>query len=109
MSGVVDKRREDLIIPYVHTPDDKAPSSSVMTQSMPMAAMFMKSKLLAWCGLFSSIQTYLNEPEQPSADASPAWMSMATALLSICVTYLDFVFSRPAPPIQGSKAVPSAS
>lgn len=109
MSGS-DKRREDLIVPYVHKPEEKGKSgTSMMSQSMPMAAMFMKSKLLAWCGLLSSIQTYLNEPEFPASDATPAWMAVSTAILSLCVTYMDFVFHRPVPPRPGGQPAPQAS
>lgn len=92
------KRRADLAIPYVHKPDiDEVPSFTAMNRFLPMVAMFMRSKVIAWSALFISIQTYLSEPEIPSKD-SAGLGGVATALLSVAISYMNFIFGPNKPP-----------
>lgn len=86
------KRRPDLAIPYVHKPDvDNLPSATALNRFLPMVAMFMRSKVIAWSALFISIQTYLSEPEIPSED-SAGLGGIATAFMSLAISYMNFVF-----------------
>lgn len=66
----------------------------MIAQSLPMAAMFMRNKLLSWASLFLAIQSYLNEPingEKP-ADAQPPFLRIVFAIVSLFTCYLDLFF-----------------
>ena len=94
----VDKRRADLAIPYVHVPEKSRKSpTSTFSSTLPMAAMFMRSKILSWCAMFTAMQVYLNEPEIPEGDGQPGWMTLVIAFVGLGVCYMDFVGKRPVP------------
>lgn len=81
-----------MAIPYVHRPDiNDEPSLAGTLKVLPMAAMFMRSKILSWAALFIAVQTYLAEPAYPK-EGSSALSAISTALMSLAVTYMDFVY-----------------
>lgn len=56
---------------------------------MPLAAMFMRNKVMAWAALFTTTQAFLNEPAQLSGESQPAWLSVVLALVGIFTCYMD--------------------
>ncbi|KAG7193879.1 uncharacterized protein KQ657_005077 [Scheffersomyces spartinae] len=90
------KKREDLVIPYHHVPIKTKPEASAMiAQTLPMAAMFMRNKLLSWSSLFLAVQAYLNEPvykvkSESSADQPPL-LRIVFALVSLATCYIDLI------------------
>lgn len=92
-------------MPYVHRPEKTGRSpTSAFSSTLPMAAMFMRSRILSWCALFTAMQVYLNEPEERSPDAQPGWMSLIIAVLGVGTSYMDFVGKRPVPKQAAAKA-----
>ncbi|KAH3667770.1 hypothetical protein WICMUC_005302 [Wickerhamomyces mucosus] len=88
-------KREDLVVPYVHVPPaPEAASSAVVSQSMPMAALFMKNKLLGWFSLLSTVQAYLNELHgaKPQEGSTSALLRLLLSVFGILVCYTDLVF-----------------
>ena len=60
-------------------------------QSMPMAAMFMRHKLLGWSGITFAVQNYLtfhHDLVQPEDAASPT-LSLVFGLTGLIATYTD--------------------
>ncbi|KAH3688976.1 hypothetical protein WICPIJ_000035 [Wickerhamomyces pijperi] len=88
-------KRDDLIVRYIHTPPKtEGKGSAMVSQSMPMAALFMKNKLLSWFSLLNGVTGCLNKLHgAPIADdqMSPL-LTLAMALLGIAVCYMDLVF-----------------
>uniref|UniRef100_A0A060TGL4 ARAD1D24354p n=1 Tax=Blastobotrys adeninivorans TaxID=409370 RepID=A0A060TGL4_BLAAD len=73
----------------------------MFTNTMPLAAMFMRNKLLAWVALFTALQSFLNEPFTQQSDAQPTWTSLVTALVGLVTCYMDFVIPpKPKVPTQ---------
>ena len=69
----------------------------MLSQTLPMVAMFMKNKALSWLAVFFALQTYLTEPinKAPSnkdAAAQPPFLRFAFGIVSLCMCYLDFFF-----------------
>lgn len=96
-----DPRRADLALEYVHRPEPTSGSPTTMFSStLPMAGIFLRSKLIAWCSLFTALQQYLNEPVHSlkKEESSPAWITLITAFTGIAASYSDFIFKRPVPP-----------
>lgn len=91
----MDVRRPDLAIPYVHRPDvAKDLPSSVMFRTLPMVAMFLRSKVLAWAGLFLCVQAYLSQPADSSANEDALTLGhIATGVMGVAISYMDFVFA----------------
>ncbi|CAI5760551.1 unnamed protein product [Candida verbasci] len=108
------KAREDLIIPYKHIPAKvrKDAGGNVIAQSLPMAAMFMRNKMLSWAALFLSVQSYLqepiNKPEVANDDSAsqPAILRVLFAFISVLTCYMDIVFPSSNPAFK--KSVPAA-
>lgn len=71
----------------------------MVAQSLPMAAMFMRNKLLSWAALFLAIQSYLNEPinAERAADAQPPFLRILFAFVSLGTCYLDLFFPSTSP------------
>jgi hypothetical protein len=85
-------KREDLVVPYIHTPlKADSGSAGIVSQSMPMAAMFMRNKLLSWFSLISSIQSVLNELNgEPVAEgAQSGVMRIGLGVLGLAVCYME--------------------
>lgn len=93
---MVDKRRPDLVKPYHHVPDKTAneQSTAMFTSTLPLAAMFLRNKLIAWAALFTAVQGFLNEPtiqsSSPESQGQPAWITLTTALIGMITCYMDF-------------------
>lgn len=100
------KRSVDLVLPYAHKSDaPKEERNALMTQSLPMMSMFMRSKIISWAGVFTALQSWLSEPEDLGKDQNPGWMSLITSFIGVVVCYMDFVFvpaPKGAPPPQAS-------
>lgn len=95
INGRMQYRRRDLAIPYLHRPDkpQDAPPSTLY-RALPMVAMFMRSKALAWTGLFLCVQAYVSQPfETGPNDDVVSIQHIATAVMSVAVSYMDFVIA----------------
>ncbi|CAN6596259.1 hypothetical protein TRVA0_001S02498 [Trichomonascus vanleenenianus] len=99
-----DKRRADLIVPYEHVPMNSSEPSSMFSSTLPLAAMFMRNKLLAWAAVFTAIQSFLNEPiNKKAGDSQPAWITLMTALIGLLTCYMDFVMPNMRPTVRAPK------
>lgn len=86
-----DKRRRDLVVRYVKQKTVKNDISSAMSTSMPIAAMFLRNKVLAWAALFTTLQAYLNEPSFTDTEAQPAWLSVLISVVGLLTCYMDII------------------
>ncbi|CCE81667.1 Piso0_002330 [Millerozyma farinosa CBS 7064] len=109
-------KSEKLVIPYRHIPaKPRFETSGMIAQSLPMAAMFMKNKLLAWSALFLSIQSYLSEPinkpasKDPKDTSQPASLRVVFALIALLTCYMDIAFPSTNPSIKRQSIVDAAS
>ncbi|CCE82598.1 Piso0_002330 [Millerozyma farinosa CBS 7064] len=110
-------KSEKLVIPYRHIPaKPRFETSGVVAQSLPMAALFMKNRLLAWSALFLSIQSYLSEPvnKPVSKDAKdqssqPASLRVVFALIALLTCYMDVAFPSTNPSIKSQSVIDAAS
>ncbi|KAI5964508.1 hypothetical protein KGF57_001000 [Candida theae] len=106
------KARQDLVIPYVHVPaKSRKDAGNVLSQSLPMAAMFMRNKMLSWASVFLSIQSYLNEPinkpaEEDQGQQSPA-LRIAFAVIALITCYMDIVFPSTNPTVKRAAKIVS--
>lgn len=101
------KIRENAVVRYYHVPaQPRNVSGNVMSQSLPMAAMFLKNKAIAWSSLFLAIQAYLNEPKNKplendssaaSAGAQPPLFQVIFAIIGLATCYMDVFFPVVAP------------
>ncbi|KAF8436167.1 hypothetical protein BGX38DRAFT_97580 [Terfezia claveryi] len=83
-----DQRRAGYIIPYVPS-EPKAEETSTISNTLPMAALFTRNKMIAWSALVFAIQAWLNEtPTQVASGKQPAYFSIAMGAMSVVVTYL---------------------
>lgn len=71
----------------------------MVAQTLPMAAMFMKNKLLSWSAFFLAIQSWLNEPiNRPADDTSlstatqPPLLRILFSFISLATCYIEFFF-----------------
>lgn len=102
------RKNEKLCIPYAHVSDAESTSRGSVSQMLPIAAMLMKSKILAWASVLVSITAWLNEPDAPS-EGAPAAMNIVTSVVSIFVAYMDFVFTPRLGTAAPAAATPEAS
>ncbi|PVH21770.1 hypothetical protein CXQ85_000761 [Candidozyma haemuli] len=102
------RKREDLVVPYHHVPAKaRNDAGSMISQTLPMAAMFMRNKLMSWCAVFLALQAYLTEPiNKPEDDAQagsqPPLLRFVFALVSLSTCYLDLFFPSTNPAIKKS-------
>ncbi|EPS26666.1 hypothetical protein PDE_01604 [Penicillium oxalicum 114-2] len=109
MASNKDMRRADLAIPYVDPPKsaNDADMSSTMSSTLPMAAMFMRNRMIGWVSFVFSLQSWLGESsEQKKTAATPAYMSVFMSLMALAVTY--FPLFLPPQAAQGTAASPPA-
>ncbi|CAK7891739.1 hypothetical protein CAAN1_01S06854 [[Candida] anglica] len=105
--------RPDLVVPYKHTPAKaRSEASSIISQSLPMAAMFMRNKMLSWSAFFLAVQSYLNEPihkqeEEASSGQQPPLLRVLFAIIALFSCYVDIFF--PSAGAAGKKAVVDAA
>ena len=88
-------KREDLIVPYIHLKpvvEDNS-SASFVSQSMPMAAMFMRNKLLSWFSIFSAVISLMYELHGvTAADGSQSgYLRVITGVVGLGVCYMELV------------------
>lgn len=72
----------------------------MVAQTLPMAAMFLRNKMLSWTAVFLSVQAYLAEPNNKVKDekdtSQPPLLRVLFALISLFTCYIDIVFpSKP--------------
>ncbi|CAN3354301.1 hypothetical protein DICA3_B01816 [Diutina catenulata] len=109
------KVREDLIVPYKHVPTKpRNESSAMIAQSLPMAAMFMRNRMLSWTAVFLATQAFLNEPRhKPAADKDsaqqPASLRLVFALLSLVTCYIDLIFPSMSPQARSEQMAAKAA
>ena len=90
-----DAIRAENVRRYTHVPvPPKNVASNFVAQNLPLAAMFLKNKALAWACLFFSIQSYLNEPiiKAPADESQPAIFRVIFALVALVTCYIDLLF-----------------
>ncbi|KAK6502304.1 hypothetical protein TWF506_002887 [Arthrobotrys conoides] len=108
MSNKKDMRRPDLIVPYSAppppSPEASQDISSTMASTLPMAAMFLRNRTIAWASMSFAVQTWLSEtPAQKAAGKQPALFSVLFAVISIVVSYMPGA-PRPIPTGTGAPA-----
>lgn len=68
----------------------------MVAQSLPMAAMFLRNKMLSWTAMFLSVQSYLSEPtnkvKDPKDTSQPPLLKLAFAAISLVTCYIDIIF-----------------
>jgi hypothetical protein len=92
--------RKENVKKYVHTAAPaKNIASNFVSQNLPLAAMFLKNKALAWACLFFAVQSYLSEPyiKDPSDESQPAFFRIIFAFVAIGTSYLDLIFPQMSP------------
>ncbi|SCU92352.1 LAMI_0E09912g1_1 [Lachancea mirantina] len=104
-------RRADLAVTYKHIPAPKTAYSTsaqgVLSQSMPMAAMFMKNKFLAWFGLLSTFHNFLTDTTSSGgAGQQPPVMQLVLGLVSILVCYMGLALPQPDAPAPKAAQAP---
>ncbi|KFH46586.1 hypothetical protein ACRE_026090 [Hapsidospora chrysogenum ATCC 11550] len=98
MAPTKDMRRADLIIPYQEpeVKGDTADMSSSLSSTLPMAAMFMRNKMIGWAALIISIQNWLGESEQAKKNAAmPGYLSAGMSFMALVSTYLPMFLPPP--------------
>ncbi|CAI4053826.1 hypothetical protein SKDZ_16G3240 [Saccharomyces kudriavzevii ZP591] len=90
--------------------------SGVVNQSMPMAAIFLRNKFIAWFSLIQSVHYYLNtdedivaaqkEDKAASPMDQPPVIKLFMSLIGLCVCYMNLAFPQQiAPPSSKTKTV----
>lgn len=89
---------------YKHIPaKPRSEASGMVAQTLPMAAMFMKNKMLSWAALFLAVQSYLNQPTNRPADdkdSQPPILRILFSLISLVTCYLEFIFPSASPAVK---------
>lgn len=97
----------------MHTPAKaKNEALAMISQSLPMAAMFMRNKTLSWTAFFLAVQTYLNEPHHKTAkekeNAQPPLLKVTFALISLLACYIELIFPAMSPHLKQKQALDAA-
>ncbi|KAG7880086.1 hypothetical protein KL906_000576 [Ogataea polymorpha] len=95
---------------YVHVPvKPRNSATGFAAQNLPMVAMFMRNKPLAWSCLLLAVQSYLNEPliKSPDDEAQPAIFKVVFAVISVLTSYMDLVFPNTNPQARLQKPAPT--
>ncbi|KAF2482138.1 hypothetical protein BDY17DRAFT_300359 [Neohortaea acidophila] len=98
-----DMRRADLIVPFQETEKEKDTGdlASTMGNTLPMAAIFTRNKMLGWTAIMFALQAWMSETPAARAKASsPAIFQVGMAALAVVVGYLPLFL-----PPQGGGAV----
>ncbi|BAO42646.1 uncharacterized protein YPR063C [Kluyveromyces marxianus] len=88
-------KRLDLAVTYNHVPAPKSlytsasGSQGMLNQSMPMAAMFMRNKFLAWFSVLSTWHAILTAMPDPATPGDSPLMKIGMALLALGTNYLN--------------------
>ncbi|KAM9905184.1 hypothetical protein OXX79_002310 [Metschnikowia pulcherrima] len=107
-------KRADLVIPYRHQPaKPRSEASSMISQTLPMAAMFMRNKLLSWSSVFLALQSYLTEPANKPAGSDsgsqPPLLRLAFAALSLATCYLEYFLPSTSPTLKRAALAASST
>lgn len=104
--------RKENVKKYIHTPiKPKNVATNFVAQNMPLAAMFLRNKAVAWACLFFTIQSYLTEPliKDTSDDSQPAGFRFLFALIALGTSYLDLIFPQSTPAALGAAIANNAA
>lgn len=102
--------RPDLVVPYRHVPAKprNEAASGMVSQTLPMAAMFMRNKVLSWSAVFLALQSYLsepiNKPETTDAASQPPSLRILFGVISLATCYLEFFFPGTSPALKRAAA-----
>lgn len=102
------KIREDLVVPYKHIPaKPRSEASAMISQSLPMAAMFMRNKMLSWASFFLAVQSFLNEPanKPEGSDQQPPILRVLFSMVSLGTCYMDLIFPSSNPALRRAAKV----
>ncbi|CDO92426.1 unnamed protein product [Kluyveromyces dobzhanskii CBS 2104] len=108
-------RRPDLVATYNHVPAPKglyssSASQGVLSQSMPMAAMFMKNKFLAWFAVLTTWHAFLTSHPDPANPTDSPLMKIGMAVVAVGMNYMGlFLPGVQAPAAIASKAASTAA
>lgn len=78
----------------------------MISQTLPMAAMFMRNKMLSWSAVFLAIQSYLSEPinkpltGKDNSGAQPPLLRILFAFVSLATCYLELFFPATNPALR---------
>lgn len=86
----------------------------MISQTLPMAAMFMRNKILSWSALFLAVQSYLNEPlhkpeTKDESATQPPLLRVLFALISVFACYVEFIFPLSSPTKRAVQAAATAT
>lgn len=100
-------KRPDLAVTYKHVPAPKtafsgSSSQGMINQSMPMAAMFMRNKFLAWFAVLTTWHSYLTSQPDPANPSDSPLMRIGMALMALVINYMGLIFPGTQPPPLGS-------
>lgn len=104
--------RQDKVKKYVHVVvENKLVATDFVSTNLPMAAMFLKNKMLAWAAMFFAVQSYLNQPiiKSPGDESQSPSFRILFALISLVTSYLDLVFPAITAPRVAEKIIDSAN
>ncbi|KAK9378945.1 uncharacterized protein V2V93DRAFT_374591 [Kockiozyma suomiensis] len=93
-SSSASKKRANLCVPYVPlaVPASSDEISGLLASTLPMVAMFLRNKLIAWSAVLVSVQSWLNETESSRSDSQPGWIKLIMSLAGLVVCYMDLFF-----------------
>lgn len=84
-----------MIVPYIHVAAPAETSANnFVTQSMPMAAMMMRNKLLSWFSVFSAVIATLSSSHgiKTAEDGQSPLLQLLLAAVGVAVCYMDLLF-----------------
>ncbi|KAF4124657.1 hypothetical protein GMORB2_5323 [Geosmithia morbida] len=97
-----------LLIPYQDPPATETPGdlSSSLSSTLPMAAMFTRSKMIGWASFIVAIQNWLGESEQSKrGTAMPGIFTVGMSFMALTTTYMSLFI----PPVGQKGAAPAAA
>ncbi|TID30642.1 hypothetical protein CANINC_000797 [Pichia inconspicua] len=104
--------REDKVKKYVHVvAENKLVATDFVSTNLPMAAMFLKNRMLAWASLFFAVQSYLNRPiiKRPGDESQSPSFRILFALIALVTSYLDLIFPAMSGPRIAEKIIESTN
>ncbi|AET38958.1 uncharacterized protein Ecym_3475 [Eremothecium cymbalariae DBVPG len=99
-------KRQDLAVGYykhIPAPDTTYSSSQgLLSQSMPMLALFLRNKFLAWFSVVTAWHSFLTSDPNASSSATSSGdlgpvMKIVMGLMSVVVCYMGLVFPQTVP------------
>lgn len=81
-------------IRYRHIPPKpKTPATGMVAQTLPMATMFLRNKMLSWVCVSVCLQHYLNFRNTTlSDDASSPLLNLVMSIVGLITAYLDILY-----------------